>query len=97
MQSGTDSSRLLTNRTKGPNLLPYNFLIEGKAESIEQMRERILLSLEDDVRFGMLNIERAILWVFDESRTKQIYREQFPDDRLESENSDSNSDSQISG
>lgn len=61
-------------------MLPYTVTIEGRAESIEQIRERILNSFQDDVRFALDNIDRATLAIFDERHTKQVYIEIFPDE-----------------
>lgn len=77
-------------RVKGINVLPYTLTIEGKAETIEQIRERVLNSFQDDARFGLDNIERATLGVFDERHTRQIYIEEFPSDRLGTEDSSTN-------
>lgn len=92
-----NSSTILTPRVRANNVLPYTLTIEGKAETIEQIRERVLNSFQDDARFGLDNIERATLGVFDERRTKQIYIETFPNDRLGTEDISTDSVPEISG
>lgn len=80
-------------------MVPYTLTIEGKAESVEQIRERILNSFQDDARFGLDNIEKATLGVFDERRQKVIHQETFPDDgsRLGTEASSPDRINPISG
>lgn len=61
-------------------MIPFTVTIEGRAESIEQIRERILNSFQDDARFGMDNIDKATLAIFDERKQRQIYIENFPNE-----------------